>query len=176
MCLRQALEKKRSKMKYGKYEYERTFLLDSRFLEEQKIESKKRLTDKYIKDTTLRLRVVKEANKTTYKLTQKRKLSPHKNGVRAINTLYLSKAEFDKMNLLQGYVLEKERHLLLVDNLRIGIDQVTLKEKLICIAEVEFETEEEMNSFSFPFDYLSETTEDESYSGFEMAKVYSRDY
>ena len=162
-------------MKYGKCEYERTFLLDSRFLEEQKIESKKSLTDKYIGGTSLRLRVVKEANKITYKLTQKSKLAPHKIGVRAINTLYLSKEGFQKMNLLQGYVLKKERNLLLVDDLRIGIDTITLNEKLICIAEVEFESEEKMHKFSFSFDYIKETTEDESYTGLEMAKAYSRD-
>ena len=110
-------------------------------------------------------------NRSELFLIEKKKLI----GVRAINTLYLSKEGFQKMNLFQGYVLKKERNLLLVDDLRIGIDTITLNERLICIAEVEFESEEKMHKFSFPFDYIKETTEDESYTGLEMAKAYSRD-
>lgn len=161
-------------MKYGKYEFERTFLLEKDCLEGKKIDSIKQIKDKYIDGTNLRLRKVIENNHTTYKLTQKEKLNPVKPGVLKINTLYLSKVEFDKINVLKGIEIKKERHLLIFDHIRIGIDRILLKGKSIFIAEVEFETEQEMNTFKMPLPNIMEITEELRYSGYEIAKEYSR--
>jgi len=160
-------------MKYGKYEYERTYLLESNWLLNKKIKRTKKIRDKYIKGTKLRLRETRENNETKFKLTKKEKLNPAKKGVLKINTLYLTKEEFDKIDILEGFEIEKERHILQINQVRIGIDKIMLKGKSLFIAEVEFETEFEMNSFFMPFSYIMEITGNQNYNGFEIAKQYS---
>jgi len=159
-------------MKYGKYEYERTYLLDNNCLKDKKIEGIKKIKDKYIKGTKLRLRKVIEKKKTSYKLTQKENLIPTKQGVLKINTLYLSKAEFDKLNILDGFEIEKERHIIAIDKIRIGIDKIRLNTKNIFIGEVEFDTELEMTTFIMPLSIIKEVTGEQKYSGYEIAKAY----
>lgn len=161
-------------MKYGKYEYERTYLLESNFLRDKKIKGIKKIRDKYIKGTRLRLREVIENKETKYKLTQKERLRPAKQGVLKINTLYLTKAEFDKINILEGFEIEKERFMIQIDQIRIGIDRIKLNKKSLFIAEVEFDTELEMNAFSMPLNNIVEITGEQKYSGYEIAKEYSK--
>lgn len=161
-------------MKYGKYEYERTYLLESNYLLNKKIERIKIIRDKYIEGTKLRLREIRENNETKFKLTQKEELKPVKQGVLKINTLYLTKSEFDKMNTLEGVEIEKERHIVQIDRTRIGIDKITFNDKTILIAEIEFDTEFEMNTFSMPLDCIMEITGNHKYNGFEIAKQYSK--
>ncbi len=71
-------------MKYGKYEYERAYLLAS-FPENQAIVSSKKIRDKYLDGTRLRLRIVEKEGKIVYKLTQKEELSPNKKGILKID-------------------------------------------------------------------------------------------
>lgn len=162
------------KMKYGKYEYERIFLLDNDCLRNKRIESTKKIKDKYLKDTNLRLREVKENNSIKFKLTKKEKLNPDKKGILKLNTLYLTKSEFDKFYIFDGFEIKKERHMIQVDQIRIGIDNIILSNMSLFIAEVEFETEDKMNTFSMPLSYIKEITGEKQYSGFELAKVYSK--
>jgi len=163
-------------MKYGKYEYERLFLLNNNCLNNIKIERIKKLKDKYIKDTKLRLRKVEENSKTVYKLTQKEKLKCPKKGILRINTIYLTKIEFDKLNTLEGFEVEKERYIHLSNQIRIGIDRIIFNKNKLLIAEVEFESELEMNTFSMPLDFIKEITGEQKYSGYEIAKEYSECY
>ncbi len=161
-------------MKYGKYEYERTYLLKNNIFRNKEITNTKKIKDKYINDTRLRLRVVEQNDETTYKLTQKQKLNPPKRGILKINTIYLTKAEFDKLNVLEGCEIEKERQILQIGGIRIGVDRITINEKTLFIAEVEFETETEMNNFSMPLNYQQEVTGIQKYNGYELAKAYSK--
>lgn len=161
-------------MKYGKYEYERTYLLESDVLKDKKITNAKKIKDKYINDTRLRLRKVEDNNETKYKLTKKEKLDPPKRGILKINTIYLTKAEFDKLNMFEGREIEKERQILQIAGIRIGVDRIAMNEKTLFIAEIEFETETEMNNFSMPLKYKQEVTGIQKYSGYELAKEYSK--
>ena len=161
-------------MKYGKYEYERIYLLENNCLIGKNIRVIKKIKDKYIEGTNLRLREVVESNDIKYKLTQKEKLSPTKQGILKINTLYLSKTEFDKLNILEGVEIKKERHIIQIDQLKIGVDKIILDKECLFIAEVEFETELEMNDFSMPISNIMEITGELKYSGYELAKEYSR--
>ena len=160
-------------MKYGKYEYERSYLLDSDCLRDKDVKETKKITDKYLSDTKLRLRVVVKNKETIYKLTQKEELNPAKKGILKINTLYLSQAEFEKINIIEGIEIEKTRHLIEIDQIKIGVDRINLNGKELFIAEVEFETEVEMNTFSMPLPHMKEITGIEKYSGYEIAKEYS---
>lgn len=160
-------------LKYGTYEYERMFLMKSNCLLDLDSIDTKEIRDKYIKGTSLRLREVKINTKTTYKLTQKQKLNPQKIGVLKTNTIYLSKSEFDIMNVLMGFTILKKRYIILIDQIRIGIDMIKLNNRYVYIAEVEFDSEMEMNSFSMPLDHITEITGELEHSGYELARNYS---
>lgn len=161
-------------MKYGKHEYERNYLLDKHCLNGKIIKEAKEIKDKYISNTRLRLREVISNQKTQCKLTQKEKLTPNRQGVSKINTLYLSKLEFDKLYMLEGIEISKKRHIIEVDDVRIGIDLIKLTDKNLYIAEVEFESELKMNSFTMPLSHIREITGELNYNGYEIAKEYSK--
>lgn len=161
-------------MKYGKYEFERSYLLDNNCLKDVKTISVKKIRDKYLEGTTLRLREVVENKETIYKLTQKEPLNPGITGVLKINTLYLTKPEFDKFYSLEGFEIKKVRHIIEMGHIRIGIDKIILNKKSFFIAEVEFESEVEMNAFSMPLSYIKEITGMQKYSGYAIAKEYSK--
>jgi len=161
-------------MKYGKYEFERTYLLDQDCLKNMPPGTCKYIHDKYIAGTRLRLRKVLKDDITTYKLTQKEELIPPQRGILKINTLYLSKEEYDKMNLLEGVEIYKERHVYQIDQTTIGIDKISLAGENIFMAEVEFETEAKMHAFRMPLPNLMEVTAKPTYSGYQMAQLYAR--
>lgn len=100
-------------------------------------------------------------------------MKPAKKGTLKINTFYLTKAEFDKINILEGFQIEKERYILIIDQIRIGVDSILLNKKSLFIAEVEFDTELEMNAFLMPISYIQEVTGEQKYSGYEIAKEFS---
>ena len=158
-------------MKYGKYEYERTFIVNKELLN-QNIEEVKYLTDTYLIGTSLRLRKVVRKTETQYKLTQKKEDVPKRQGVKKITTIYLSNATYEMLRQLAGYEIEKTRHILVINQQRIGIDVVQVGTEQLYLAEVEFETEEEMMAYVLPIHYEKEVTNDPAYSGFEIASVY----
>ena len=159
-------------MKYGKQEYERTFIVNKELLN-QNIKEVKYLTDTYLIGTSLRLRKVIRKTETQYKLTQKKEEIPARQGVKKITTMYLSSIEYEMLRQLSAYKIEKTRHILVVNQQRIGIDVIQLGKESLYLAEVEFETEEEMIAYVLPIDYEKEVTNDLAYSGFEIARVYS---
>ena len=159
-------------MKYGKKEYERSFMVDGEMLKQSATEIKS-ISDSYLIGTTLRLRKVETKNNVQFKLTQKKEAEPIRKGVKKINTIYLSSFEYEKLNELPAYNIEKKRYIIEINEQRIGLDLIQLGGEQIGIAELEFETELEMNAYKVPFNYIKEVTGDAGYSGFEIAKRYS---
>ncbi len=90
-----------------------------------------------------------------------------------INTLYLQKAAFDKLNILKGFIVEKIRYIIIVNQIRIAIDEINLPPNKLYLAEVEFDTEQEMNTFSMPIPYVQEITDQQQYNGYTLAKRFS---
>lgn len=161
-------------MKYGKYEYERSYLVDGAIFENMEVECVKKINDKYIRDTTLRLRRVEIDGNFTYKLTQKEKLNPSKHGILKINTFYLSETEYDTINQLDGVEINKVRSIYTESQVRMGVDEIELDGQSIHIAEVEFSSELEMQSFELPAPFIREITGENQFNGYELAKVFQR--
>jgi len=159
-------------MKYSRYEYERSYLLSDvpKFFE--KIETKQ-ITDKYVEGTRIRLRKVLSNEEEIYKLTKKEALTPEKKGVLKINTIRLSKDEYEIMNALKGFIVKKKRTIIGVNKVRIGIDEIRLKSEILYIAEIEFKDEVTMNSFEMPLNYEREITSDKHINGYKIAKKYA---
>lgn len=140
------------------------------------IKEVKYLTDKYLAGTSLRLRKVVKKAEIQYKLTQKKAEIPLRKGVKKITTIYLANTEYEKFLELAGHTIEKTRKVIEVNSIRIAIDEMLYKKEKIYIAEVEFETEIEMNAYLLPINYLKEVTNDPEYSGFELAMKYSKNH
>lgn len=155
--------------KYAKLELERRFLLKNK-LEGLEQYPFKYLFDRYLSHTNMRLRKVVMGEKMVYKLTKKLALHSNQNQAQWISTIYLSKAEYDLFSSLPGATIEKKRYALTPDlTLPIGIDELEMNGQLIWIAEVEFETIESMQSYSLPFDFDLEITNEGLFTGNVLA-------
>jgi CYTH domain-containing protein len=156
--------------KYARIENERRFLLPPMDEELTVMDLPKRvILDNYIMDTNLRLREVDNEAKKTYKLTKKTSLSP---GREEITTIYLSPEEYQLLNKLRAVVVSKVRFLAAYDDITIGIDCYGTEEDELWVADVEFETEEQMKAFAMPVPYQMEITGKDEFSGLALANRF----
>jgi len=155
--------------KYIAIERERKFLLSPDSTDLQSLPFKI-ITDKYLANTSLRLRKVVDGDDVAYKLTKKG--NPNNLAEAAITTIYLDSPEYDILLKADGIVISKTRFLKTIDKVLIGIDRYANSVRELLIAEVEFSTLEEMNSFEMPLPFLREVTFDRDYNGFELAKLF----
>jgi len=156
--------------KYARIENERKFLLSpgDDVLMEMDL-AKRAILDNYIVGTHLRLREVDKDGEKIYKLTKKTPLSP---GREEITTIYLSPEEYQLLSKLRAVVVSKLRFVMPYNELTIGIDSYATERDELLLAEVEFETEEQMRVFEMPIPYQTEVTGMEEFSGFTLAKRF----
>ena len=147
--------------KYARIEWERRFLLAG-FPKEAKVTRGRRITDRYIVGTRLRLREIAEGGReTVFKLTQK--LPEQKIGARRglITTMYLSRDEFCVLAKLPAKELTKTRH----SAPPFGIDVFEGQLSGLVLAEAEFDSAEEANALSVPEFAVREVTDDFRFTG-----------
>ena len=149
-----------SESKYARIERERRFLVD-RFPTEAKVTHVRRIVDRYIDGTRLRLRQMIESDGTeVLKLTQK--ISERATGARQglITNMYLSREEFDVLTKLPAKVLGKTRHSVRP----FGIDVFDGTLDGLIMAEAEFSSDEEASSLVIP-SFVQEVTDDSRFTG-----------
>ena len=151
--------------KYARIENERRFLLQPMVDEAFPLPGRI-ILDNYIVDTGLRLRQVENEEGTVYKLTKKSVLSPGREG---ITTIYLSAEEYKLLAKLRAIVVSKIRFIAIHNDKIIGIDFYGNEKEDLSIAEVEFETEEQMKNFVMPISYQMEVTGNAEFTGFALA-------
>jgi len=159
--------------KYALVERERKFLISPDHVNITGLPYK-HITDHYILNTAIRFRLVTDNNGTTYKLTKKTPLNI--TGEHLITTIYLSQGEYLQLNSFECAVVEKIRYQIAAGPLVIGLDRYTNSSEELWIAEIEFITHEEMNSFQMPLRYLREVTTSSEFNGFELAKRFQKNY
>lgn len=159
--------------KYALIERERKFVISPDHVNISGLPYK-HITDHYILNTAIRFRLVKDDNGTTYKLTKK--VSLNTIGEQQITTIYLSREEYLLLNNFECVAVEKTRYLIAAGHLIIGLDKYTNLSEELWIAEIEFNTQEEMNNFQMPLTYLREVTASAEFNGFELAKRFQKDY
>jgi CYTH domain-containing protein len=150
-----------SESRYARVEWERRFLLE-RFPTEAKVTHVRRIVDRYIEDTRLRLRQMTDSDGTeVFKLTQK--ISEHATGARQglITNTYLSPEEFDVLTKLPAKILAKTRHS--VQPFGIDVFEGTLDG--LIVAEAEFNSDEEASSLVIPSFVHEEVTDDSRFTG-----------
>lgn len=154
-----------SEYKYARIEWERRFLL-RRFPPEAEITNVRRIVDRYIDGTRLRLRRITEGEGTeVFKLTQK--LASDTPGARQglITTFYLSREEFEVLSQLPARTLSKLRH----SHPPFGIDLFEGPLQELVLAEAEFHSGEQTVALAMPSFAVAEVTTDPRFTGGSLA-------
>ena len=156
---------------YARPERERRFLLARRpGGAVQKITC---IVDRYLAGTRLRLRQMIETrdntSRTYYKLTQK--VPAPDGGPGLLSTIYLNVEEYSVFAALPAAVLRKTRYSVPP----FGVDAYEPPLSGLFIAEVEFDSDAAMNSFSPPSWVVAEVTVDSRFAGGHLVTMQSVD-
>jgi CYTH domain-containing protein len=153
--------------KYARVERERRFLLASP--PPSAITDSRRITDRYLPGTRLRLRRVDYSNGEApeFKFTQKVPANRlgHVQGL--ITSTYLSAAEYDLLATLPAEVLSKTR--LIIPPLSIDVFDPPLHG--LVLADVEFTTDDAAKSFPEPPEAIAEVTDDARFTGGNLVRA-----
>ena len=159
--------------KYARVERERRYLL--RDLPEglTRADPHLQITDNYITGTRLRLRKVREprTNKWTVKFTQK--FAPNEQDLSRtiITNTYLNAYESEVMSVFNANEIRKNRYYFEFEGRRFSVDMFLGDLFGLVLAEVGFETDEELDNFQQPPFALAEVTNDPMFSGGKLCEL-----
>ena len=159
--------------KYARVERERRFLL--RDLPEglTRADPHLQITDNYITGTRLRLRKVRDprTNKWVVKFTQKFAPNPDDLARTIITNTYLNPLEADTLSLFNTNEIRKNRYYFDFEGRRFSIDMFLGDLFGLVLAEVGFETDEELDCFAKPPFAVAEVTNDPMFSGGQLSEL-----
>ena len=154
--------------KYARVERERRFLL-AEPPPASAVTASRRITDRYLPGTRLRLRRVEDTGSgaSEFKLTQKVPASRPGYVQGLITNTYLSAAEYDLLAGLPAQVLSKTR----LSIPPAGIDIFDPPLHGLVLAEAEFTTDEEALAFVPPEATIAEVTDDARFTGGNLVRT-----
>jgi CYTH domain-containing protein len=156
--------------KYAKPEWERRFLL-RRFPTGAKIHRTRKITDRYIAGTTLRLRrQIDDEGEIVFKLTQKTQTARNGAFQGMITTMYLKEQEFDVLAAFAAKVLTKTRYSVPP----FGIDVFDGALSGLVLAEAEFNSGDEASALRVPSFVVHEVSSDQRFDGGCLATASRR--
>jgi CYTH domain-containing protein len=158
--------------KYARIERERRFLL-SEPPSPAAVTARRRITDRYLPGTRLRLRRIDypDSGDREFKFTQKEPASQRGFIQGLITNTYLSAAEYDLLASLPAAVLSKAR--LSVPPLSIDVFEPPLHG--LIMADIEFSTDEDAQSFLPPPAAIAEVTDDSRFTGGSLVRARRHD-
>lgn len=159
--------------KYARVERERRFLLKDLPEGLTRADPHLQITDNYITGTRLRLRKVREprTNKWTVKLTQKY-LPDESNGARALITnTYLNAVEAETLAVFEANEVRKNRYRFEYEGRQVSVDMFLGELFGLVLAEVSFDSDEELESFRLPSFALAEVTNNELFRGGTLSQT-----
>jgi CYTH domain-containing protein len=150
--------------KYARIEWERRFLLDQ-FPANANVSRIRRITDRYIDGTGLRLREQHEGDgPTVFKLTQKVPQRAGKAQQGFITNMVFTQDEFDIFAQLPAKMLSKTRYS--VPPFGIDVFEGTLRG--LVLAEAEFDSAAEADALTLPSFLLHEVSDDPRFTGGQL--------
>ena len=156
--------------KYARIERERRFLLE-KFPNGAEVHRTRRITDYYLENTTLRLRIqVDDDNSPVFKLTQK--IAEPGAGAQQgwITTMYLAEQEFLTISQFPSRRIDKIRYSVPP----FGIDVFEGALEGVILAEAEFDSAVSADALVIPSFILREVSEDLRFTGGKLVRT-SRD-
>ncbi|MFN2532067.1 MAG: hypothetical protein ABR555_12290 [Pyrinomonadaceae bacterium] len=158
--------------KYSRIERERRFLLQDLPSGLTRTDPHLQITDNYITGTRLRLRKVRvpQSNKWTVKFTQKFPLDANDLSRTMITNTYLNAQEAEVLSFFEANEIRKNRYKFDYDG-SFAIDMFLGDLFGLVLAEINFETDEDMDAFSLPPFALAEVTQNILFTGGSLSQL-----
>src|SRR5687768_11075265 len=159
--------------KYARIERERRYLLRDLPEGMTRADPHLQITDNYITGTRLRIRKVREprTNKWTVKFTQKFAPDPNDLSRTIITNTYLNALEAEVFASYNTNEIRKNRYPLEFDGRKFSIDMFLGDLFGLVLAEVSFETDEELDNFPKPPFALLDVTNEPLFSGGRLSEL-----
>ena len=158
--------------KYARIERERRYLLRDLPEGVSRTDPHLQITDNYITGTRLRIRKARDpkTNKWVVKFTQKFPVNPDDLSRTVITNTYLNAIEAETLSVFNSNEIRKNRYYLERDGKTFAIDMFLGNLFGLVLAEISFDTDEELDSFPKPSFAIAEVTNDEFFSGGKLCE------
>ncbi len=159
--------------KYARIERERRYLLRDLPDGLQRTDPHLQITDNYITGTRLRVRKVRDpkTNKWTVKFTQKFPLQSDDLSRTVITNTYLNAIEAETLSVFNSNEIRKNRYYYEYEGRRFNVDMFLGDLFGLVLAEVSFETDDELANFPKPPFALADVTNQPAFSGGKLAEM-----
>jgi len=163
--------------KYARVERERRYILQDLPEGLARPDPHVQITDNYITGTRLRLRKVREprTNKWTVKLTQKFAPNPQDFSRTIITNIYLNALEVETLGISDANEIRKNRYYFEFEGRKWSVDMFLGNLFGLVMAEVSFETDEELDSFPKPSFAIADVTNIELFTGGRLCELTFED-
>ena len=159
--------------KYARLERERRYLLADLPAGLTRADHHLQITDNYITGTRLRIRKVRDprTNKWVVKFTQKFAAIPEDLSRTIITNTYLNAIEAETLALFEANEIRKNRYPFEFAGRKFSVDMFLGDLFGLVLAEINFETDEELDSFPKPMFALADVTNNEIFSGGKLSQL-----
>lgn len=159
--------------KYARVERERRYLLQDLPDGLTRVDPHLQITDNYITGTRLRLRKTREprSNKWTAKFTQKFAPNPEDLSRTVITNTYLNALEAETLSVFNSNEIRKNRYRFEFEGRVFGIDMFLGDLFGLVLAEVSFDTDEELDSYPTPPFAIADVTNDPLFAGGSLCEL-----
>ena len=159
--------------KYARIERERRYLLQDLPEGLTRASPHVQITDNYIAGTRLRLRKVRDpqTNKWTVKLTQKFAPDREDFSRTIITNIYLNALETETLAVFDANEIRKNRYPFEFAGRQFSVDMFLGDLFGLVLAEVSFETDEELNNYPRPPFAIAEVTNNELFTGGKLCQI-----
>lgn len=159
--------------KYARVERERRYLLKDLPEGMSRTDDHVQITDNYITGTRLRIRKVREprSNKWTVKFTQKFALEPSDFSRTIITNTYLNATEAETLSMFNSNEIRKNRYYFEYEGRKFCADMFLGDLFGLVLAEVSFDTDEELESYPKPPFALADVTDNELFTGGSLSQL-----
>ena len=163
--------------KYAQIERERRYLLQDLPEGLTRADHHLQITDNYITGTRLRIRKVRDpkTNKWIVKFTQKFAPNPEDLSRTIITNTYLNAIEAETLAVFEANEIRKNRYRFEFEGRQFSIDMFLGDLFGLVLAEVSFETDEDLDSFPKPPFALADVTNNEIFSGGMLSELTFED-
>jgi CYTH domain-containing protein len=159
--------------KYARVERERRYLLQDLPEGLTRADPHLQITDNYISGTRLRIRKVRDprSNKWTVKFTQKFAPDPADFSHTIITNIYLNALEAETLAMFDANEIRKNRYSFEFEDHRFSVDMFLGDLFGLVLAEVSFETDDELERFAPPSFAIAEVTNNKLFTGGELCQL-----
>jgi CYTH domain-containing protein len=159
--------------KYARVERERRYLLADLPEGLTRADHHLQITDNYITGTRLRIRKVRDprTNKWVVEFTQKFAANPADLSRTMITNTYLNATEADTLAIFEANEVRKNRYPFEFAGRQFSVDMFLGDLFGLVLAEVSFETDEELDVFPKPPFALADVTNNEKFSGGRLSQL-----